>query len=114
MRADDLLTLYRLQNTAPKGLMPKNQLVKLADAYYQERTVGFSRQYAAMGADQSIDMLVRIWEDRTVRTGDYVILPDGNQYRIDFIQHLYDEDNLKCTDLTLVRLESNYDVATEA
>lgn len=114
MRADDLLTLYRLQNTAPKGLMPKDQLVRLTDAYYEERTVGFSRQYAAMGADQSIDELVRIWEDRTVRIGDYAVLPDGNQYRIDFIQHLKDEDGLPCSDLTLVRLESNYDVATEA
>lgn len=108
---DGLLTLYTLQNVAEKGLMPKDVLVEIGREYYGVRTVGVTRYYAALGANQSIDMLVRIWRNTEVKTGDYAVLEDENQYRINFIQHTTDEDGLNVTDLTLVRLESNYDVA---
>ena len=49
-----------------------------------------------------------------IRINDYAVLEDGNQYRIDFIQHMDNEDGLPVTDLTLVRLEENYDVAEQA
>lgn len=104
------LKIYSLQNIAPDGRMPVEALVMKSEAYYGERVVGFTRQYAAMGADQRIDKLVRIWRDETVTIHDYAIL-DGNsteQYRIDMVQHLLDEDGLKVTDLTLYRLEQNY------
>lgn len=110
MRFDHYLNLYKLKNTAEKGRKPAYSLVKFADGYYGERVVGYGRQYAAQGADQSIDALVRIWRNNEVRINDYAILEDGYQYRIDFVQHLLDEDGLEVTDLTLARLEANYDV----
>lgn len=113
MRFDHYLNLYKLTNTAEKGLKPVYSLKQYADAYYGERVVGYGRQYAALGADQSIDALVRIWRNNEVRINDYAILEDGNQYRIDFVQNLTDEDGLEVTDLTLSRLDSNYDVAKE-
>lgn len=109
---EGLLSLYSLENTAEKGLKPDYRLVKTGTEYYGKRVVGYNRRYAALGADQSIDKLVRIWQ-RPVRTGDYVILEDGEQYRIDFAQDLTDEDGLPVTDLTLARLEEYYDVAGE-
>jgi hypothetical protein len=39
-----------------------------------------------------------------------VLLDDGNQYRIDMVQQLTDEYGLKVTDLTLYRLDQNFDV----
>lgn len=106
------LTLYSLENTAPKGLKPVERLKKIDDAYYGKRVVGYNRRYAALGADQKIDDLVRIWR-RPVRAGNYAVLEDGLQYRIDFAQDLIDEDGLPVTDLTLSRLENHYDVAGE-
>ena len=39
---------------------------------------------------------------------------EGNiQYRIDNVQQLLDDDGLRVTDLTLRRLDSNYDVKAE-
>ena len=111
---DKKLVLYSLQNTAAKGLMPKEQLVKTGEEYYGSRVIGYNRQYAALGADQRIDELVRIWRNNQVRTNHYAVLEDGLQYRINFVQHLLDDDGLEVTDLTLVRLEENYDVADEA
>ena len=106
------LTLYSLENTAAKGLKPVEKLVKIDDAYYGQRVIGYNRQYAALGADQKIDNLVRIWR-RPIRAGLYAVLEDGLQYRIDFAQDLTDEDGLPVTDLTLSRLEAHYDVADE-
>lgn len=111
---DKKLILYSLQNTAAKGLMPKEQLVKTGEEYYGSRVIGYNRQYAALGADQRIDELVRIWRNNQVRANHYAVLEDGLQYRINFVQHLLDDDGLEVTDLTLVRLEENYDVADEA
>lgn len=106
---DGFLTVYALLNIAEKGTMPKDVLVKKSDHYFGERLVTYSRQYAAMGADQRVDRLVRVWEDKTIRVQDYVII-DGEQYRIDMVQHLLDDDGLKVSDLTLYRLEDNYEV----
>ena len=108
---EGMLTVYNLINTAPKGLMPREQLVKLCEEYYEERTIGVTRQYAAMGADKRVDLLLRIWENASVYPNQYVIPDDGMQYRIDFVQNTKDEDGLDVSDLTLVRLEENYDVA---
>lgn len=108
---EGLLTVYNLQNIAPKGLMPQEKLVELCEEYYEERTIGVTRQYAAMGADRRIDLLLRIWRNSQVFPNQYVIPDDGMQYRIDFVQHTKDEDGLPVSDLTLVRLEENYDVA---
>ena len=108
------MALYRLVNTAEKGLMPQYTLSKLSDEFYAERVIGYNRQYAAMGVNQRVDVLARIWRNDAIMTNDYAILEDGNQYRIDFIQHLTNEDGLPATDLTLVRLNENYDVAGQA
>ena len=101
-----------LQNIAAKGRMPMELLVEKLEAYYGERVVGFSRQYAAMGVDQRVDKLIRIWRDEAITVHDYAILDDDmkEQYRIDNVQHLLDEDGLKVTDLTLYRMEQNYDL----
>lgn len=105
------LTLCELRNTAPVGAMPQQQLVPLSVHYYGERTIGYGRQYAAMGVNEQIDLLARIWQDRTARIGMYALLDSGEQYRIDNVQHLLDDDDLRVTDLTLMRMDKLYDVA---
>lgn len=112
MIADGTLKIYTLQNTAAAGAMPADQLVLKypEDVYYSDRVIGFRRQYAAMGADQFISKLVRIW-DMPVEVGEYIVI-DGVQYRIDQVQLLKDEDGLKVRDLTLAKLEDRYDCTT--
>jgi hypothetical protein len=43
----------------------------------------------------------------------YAVLDDAEQYRIDNVQRLKDDEGLKVVDLTLSRLEENYDVNAE-
>ena len=109
-----ILELYKLVNTASNGNMPNEQLVYVDSAYYGERTVGYNRQYAAKAVNESVDKLIRIWRNESISAGMYVLLEDGNQYQIDMVQHLLDDDGLKVTDLTLNRLEKNYELSIQA
>lgn len=112
---EGMLTFYILENKAPNGSMPVEKLVPVCQAYYSERAVGVTRLYAAMGANQRIDSLLRIynfWDLPKVgrKRVEYVIPEDGDQYRITAVQKVVDED---AVDLTLERLEELYDVDTE-
>lgn len=107
------VTVCRLENKAERGEMPKERLIPLVSHDFGERAVGYGRQYAAKGVNEQVDMLIRFWQDRSIRIGMYAVI-DGEQYRIDNVQHLLDDDGLKVTDLTLGRLEGLYDVSAEA
>lgn len=112
------VTICNLLNTAEAGDQPKMQLVRGTVLYYEDRVVGYNRQYAAMGAGERVDMLIRVWRDASIRIGMYALLEDyegqeneaGDQYRISNVQHVTDDDGLKVTDLTLYRLEKLYEV----
>ena len=110
------VSICNLQNTVAPGRMPVQVLVPIAVAYFEERTVGYNRYYAAQGVNQDISMLIRIWRCSAAKIGMYAVLSmseNDGQYRISNVQHLLNDDGLKVTDLTLVRLEAFYDVATE-
>lgn len=104
------VTVCRLENKAEKGEMPKERLIPLVSHDFGERAVGYGRQYAAKGVNEQVDMLIRFWQDRSIRIGMYAVI-GGEQYRIDNVQHLLDDDGLKVTDLTLRRLGDLYDVS---
>lgn len=110
MRDMGLLTLYDLVTTSTSGNMPVEKLSSLGTAFYAEKTVGYNRIYAARGANEEIDMVVRCYNTDVPYSAKYVVLEDGNQYQISVKQKIVDED---CTDLTLVRLEDYYDVDSD-
>lgn len=105
MRDAGILTIYKLTNIAEPGLMPTEKLVEVCAAYYDERTVGVTRAYAAMGAKQRIDNLVRVYNTVLPTDAEYCILEDDLQYRISLKQK--EGDNVL---LTLERLEEMLDV----
>ena len=110
MRDAGILKLYNLTSSSAMGDAPVEKLVLLGTAFYAEKTVGYNRIYAARGANQEIDMVVRCYNTDVPYSAKYVILEDGNQYQISVKQKIVDED---ATDLTLVILEDYYDVASE-
>lgn len=106
------LTLCTAKDVAKPGAMPAYHLIPGNVHLYGERTISYGRQYAAMGVNEQVDMLARIWQDRSARIGMYALI-DGDQYRINNVQHLTDDEGLKVTDLTLQRLDDLYDIAAE-
>lgn len=111
------VTLCRLVNTAEAGAMPVEVLSPVEAMYYEDRIVGYGRFYAAQGVNQQVDMVIRTWRWNAAKIGLYAVLSDSandGQYRVTNVQNLLDDDDLQVTDLTLERLEHNYDLATEA
>ena len=107
MRDEGKLKIYALKNTSAAGYMPKEQLVELAETYYAVKTIGFNRMYAAKSANYRLDKLVRAYMTALPEAARFVILEDGHQYRIGDINVIVEED---ACDLSLERLEKNYDV----
>ena len=103
--------IYTVTDAAENDEMPAPTLHEYGDYEwaFEDRMISYSRQYAAMGADQQIDRIIRIWRT-PVRIGDVVVIGD-EQYRIDNVQPTLDDDSLQVVDLTLRRLEGNYDIA---
>lgn len=102
-----MMKIYALENTAEPGLKPAEKLVEICTAYFEEKTVGITRAYAAMSAKQRIDKLVRAFNATLPDSAEYAILEDGRQYRIALKQNIGDS-----VDLTLERLEDYLDVDT--
>lgn len=110
MRDAGILTLYNLTTTSAAGDAPVEKLEIVGTAFYAEKTVGYNRIYAARGANEQIDMVVRCYNTEVPYSAKYVKLEDNNQYQITVKQKIVDED---ATDLTLVRVEDYYDVISE-
>ena len=106
-----VLYVCNLSDTAEAGMMPVQRLVRVNKYWYGERTVGYTRFYTALGANEQIDLLVRIPQDRRIRIGQYAELGNGEQYRITYVSNGVDDSSNRWTDLTLRRLEEFYDVA---
>ena len=99
-----ILTIYRLTNATTTGDMPREMFEKICDAYYDELSVGVTRAYAALSADQHIDLLVRCYNTKLTIDAEYVVI-GTEQYRITLKQKRGDD-----IDLTLERLEEYLDV----
>lgn len=103
-----LLILARLETVAVDGGMPTETLVQTGSAFYGNRTITASRLYEAQGADRSIDRLIRVPFDTVI--DDYVIFEDGEQYRVDIVSDVFVKRDLRAKEVTLVKLEDNYNV----
>ncbi len=110
MDTEGIVKICKLENISAGGRMPVEKLVEIGSAYYRKRTMGYNRLYAAMGANQSIDMLIRCFNMEAPREPEIYAVFDEEQYRVSMMQEIVDE---RCLDLTLQRLEENYDVVTE-
>ena len=111
MDREGIVTICTLENISSAGHMPVEKLVEVATAYYRKRTVGYNRLYAALGANQSINMLIRCFNIEAPQYPEvYAVFDDNTQFRVTAIQEIVDEG---AVDFTLSRLEENYDVITE-
>ena len=103
-----IVTVCILSADGTKGAEPKETLHPKSSHYYGERTVGYGRQYAAKGVKERVDMLIRVWQDRSIRIDMHAVLENNEQYKIGNVQHLTDEDGLLVTDMSLERVDKPY------
>lgn len=105
-----LLRICELQMVSENGGMPKETLVQKGRAFYGERMVTASRLYEALGADVRIDKVVRVPFDTKANPDDYVVLENGEQFRIDSVDDVVVRRDLRAIELTLEKLGENYNV----
>lgn len=105
---DGVVRVYAVDNTAPGGAAPQAQLKLRWVLRYEERTVGVTRHYAAMQANDRVDRVLRV-PLRPVSALDVAVPNDGRQYRITLVQRPKDVEP-PCLDLTLRRLEMDYEL----
>lgn len=114
-------SIYQIINVQDPGDMPKEELQYHTEADFENRNIGITRQYAAKGVDERVDMVIRIWDEGPVLIDmialltdyDWQMDPDGDQYRITNVQPTVNSDGLKVIDLTLQRLGEAYDIERE-
>ncbi len=125
------LFICDLIDTSENGNAPKEELKRTNKFWFERRTIGINRQYLAKGVNERIDLLVRVKGIQNISIGQYVELGNGDQFRIDNVSHGNTEAEytrivkkdfingyktarivgLDYTELTLSKLEKNYDVA---
>lgn len=103
--------LCALEDVAEAGHMPVQKLVKKNKYWFMTKTIGFARQYAAKGANESIDFYIRVQDGHDFRGGMYAVLGNGEQYRVTYCTPVTgDQDYMRYTDVTLARLDKYFDV----
>ncbi len=115
MDKEGVLQICKVVNTASPGYMPTEKLVVLRTVYYRKRTVGYARMYAALGANQTISLVVRCFNTDVPTYSEqlYVVFPNeetDNQFMVSGIQEIVEEEAI---DLTLSRMEEYYDLNTD-
>lgn len=101
--------IFSVEDKSERGGFPVWKLEELkAHECYEERTVGLTRFFTGKQASVSVDMLIRIWQNKGISSQDVARI-DGKFYKIKQAQHLLDKDELPVTDLTLERTVERYD-----
>ena len=109
-------TMYicELRNIAENGNMPKQVLFPVNKHWFQERTIGMTRQYTAMGVNERVDLLAYVHFDPKIRAGMYCVVGDrmlGEQLIIRHVTHVIEENtNLRYTSISCQKLDKNFDV----
>lgn len=102
---DGIVTICRVENSAPVGLLPVESLAETFTVRYEEQRLGINRYYMARQNQIEIQRVIRV-PKVDINTQDVAITEDGKKYRIDTVQAVKDVYPA-CYDLTLVAYKQN-------
>jgi len=102
---DGIVKIYGLKNIAEEGLRPVVKPCFKEVLRFRERTVGITRYNLNLQNNAKIDRLLRVQTRRNISTQDIAVV-NGEQYVIKQVQYI---ENLDVMDLSLERVEQNYD-----
>lgn len=105
-----LLTLCLKCTVTGGGMMPVEKLAPYGRSFFGERTVTYSRLYEARGANCQVDKLVRVPFDTQIRPDSYVVLENGEEYRVDAVAPVIVRRDVRAVELTLIRLDELLDL----
>ena len=106
---DGIVNIYTVANTAAAGDKPVRGLQFLEAFHFGYDTLGINRYYTALQAHQQIEAVINIPGFNAVRVESVAVI-NGEQYTVQMVQHMNDEDGLRFTRLSLERIGENYAV----
>ena len=107
---DGICAIYTVKNAAAPGDTPREQLELLHRRIpVARRVVGVTRYWTGAQAGTRITEVLRIPQHYSV-SSQHICLFNGQQYRIRQVQHIPDSMP-RSTDLSLERVEVDYDIA---
>lgn len=106
---DGIVKIYDVKNMANPGERPRKGLALSESFYYTEQTVGITRYYEAIKAEQMIEKVIAIYRT-DVNTNQIAVLENGEQFVIRMVQQDTDENGIKITKLSLERNGEIYEI----
>lgn len=107
-----LVGIYSVENVAAPGYTPVEKLRLKLTVRYDEQRLGIQRYYSGRQNQVQIERVIRVPRTGRVSNQDVAITEDGYRYRIDLVQTVPDIYP-PCSDLTLARLDQDYDLDDE-
>ena len=106
-----VVKIYSVENSAQPGYQPKPSLTLKLTLRYEEQRLGINRLYLSRQNQAEIEKVIRVPRQDSISNQDVAILESGSQYSIDYtqtVQNVYPP----CLDLSLVKVEQNYEVSS--
>lgn len=101
--------IYSVEDSAQPGYQPKPALKLKLILRYEEQRLGINRLYLSRQNQAEIEKVIRVPRQDSISNQDVAILESGSQYSIDYTQTVQDVYP-PCLDLSLVKVEQNYEV----
>lgn len=106
---DGNVKIYQITNIAAPGAKPKEALGEYDTHCFRIETVGVTRYYEALKADQMISDVITVPDWHDIRPDRQIaVMEDDSQHRIRQAQKTYDDDGLKITRISLERIGDVY------
>ena len=103
--------IYSVEDSAQPGYQPKPALKLKLTLRYEEQRLGINRLYLSRQNQAEVKKVIRVPRQDSISNQDVAILENGSQYSIDYTQTVQDVYP-PCLDLSLVKVEQNYEVPT--
>ena len=109
-----ICSIYKVDNIAEPGDMPKQGLVLKYQSWYGELNFETNPVNAAEQEGIEVSARIRILQNRAISNHDVAILPDNSEQQYDITRAYHgadDESGELISDLTLRKLVTAYDIA---
>ncbi|MBR3280166.1 MAG: head-tail adaptor protein [Lachnospiraceae bacterium] len=108
---DGIVKIYELETAHDPGKMPVEGLGSFESFFFGYDTLGITRYYTALQANQMIESVINIPGFNQIDASNHIaVMEDESQFRIVMVQQTQDEFGLRITKLSLERLGDYYAV----
>mgnify|MGYP001623233990 CR=1 FL=1 len=104
---DGLVEICTVVNLNNPGDIPKKGLRRGEEFYFHEESVGITRYYEAIRANQMIERVIAVYR-APINVNQIAVFEDGSQYIIRMVQQTVDENGIKISRLSLERNGEEY------